>query len=438
MPTIDEIISSAVTQLTTKRTNIRTALQSKYNQTIPSSMTFGDVPTYITNVANYQYSLGLADGESSGGGSYMNENNAQLLNSYVATGGQSQHNGTYTKLENTYHRGFNVYKNNSYDMYLVCVDDNGNCWQVCTEPSETSYQYKEGSGTSFGPVGSYSRNTSLSLSGTVVISAPGSSSSAISSSVSSSSDESSIPSQSSSSGGGDDSSEVGAENAPSTVYVVGTNATSNGYAGTYTKQSQVNNQNAVYYCGGTGKYLFVVRGGYDRDYYAWVFSTTVTTSISTEIGFYYSYYSNTASSLIGLADSPVGLTINGGNGYGSYSSAEFSITDVEPADSSGTSVPSRYNCYGGSLMMTQAEGYYNLDTSRTGYNNTPVYSYYTGSTYYYLYCARSTMLGENYWIINDVINTTFSEPVSGTAYVLSDASLPPRSWDNHGVTVVEA
>ena len=304
MPTIDEIISSAVTQLTTKRSNIRTALQSKYNETIPSSMTFGDVPTYITNVANYQYSLGLADGASSGGGSYVHENNAQLLNSYVATGGQSQHNGTYTKLENTYHRGFNVYKN-GYDMYLVCVDDNGNRWQVCTDPSETSYQYKEGSGTSFGPVGSYSSNTSLSLSGTVVISAPGSSSSSSTSPTacwpapattpppaSSSSDESSIPSQSSSSGdgsstpstssssgGGGDSS--GSGEIPYGYSCSGEEADMSGYNGAYYYNSSMtgydNTPVFVYSFFGTTHYLYKANVNGTR---YWVLSDTFQTNLS--------------------------------------------------------------------------------------------------------------------------------------------------------------
>lgn len=382
MPTIDEIISSAVTQLTTKRTNIRTALQSKYNQTIPPSMTFGDVPTYITNVANYQYSLGLADGESSGGGSYMHENNAQLLNSYVATGGQSQHNGTYTKLENTYHRGFNVYKNINYDMYLVCVDDNGNRWQVCLEPSETSYQYKESSDTSsqLGPVGSYPRNTSLSLSGTVVISAPGSSSSATSSSIpvpsSSSGNESSTPSASSSSGGDG--------TAPDTVYVTGSVAMQEGYAGTYTKQSQTSNGKPVYYCSGTGKRLFVVR----NDSYSWVFGTSVSETTSSMIYFAYQYYSSLTST---PQDSPVGLTYNQ-SGMGSLSSEEFAVSAGGASSSSGGSDSSLPYAI---VATDSGDSYANGGYTQTGdtYNSKPVYRNDNNSSYEIWYNGSNWVLG---------------------------------------------
>lgn len=180
MPTIDEIITSAVNQLTTKRSNIRTALQSKYNETIPSSMTFGQVPGYITDVANYQYSLGLAAG-GGGDGSYVNPLNASLEESYIVTGGTTAYNGTYTQIENTYHRGFSVYKKTDGSMYLFTEDSNGNRWQINSSPSETKYHYRESSSSSssFSPVGTYDKTSSANsgATSTIVISGTASSSS---------------------------------------------------------------------------------------------------------------------------------------------------------------------------------------------------------------------------------------------------------------------
>ena len=417
MPTIDEIISSAVTQLTTKRSNIRTALQSKYNETIPSSMTFGDVPTYITNVANYQYSLGLADGASSGGGSYMHENNSQLLNSYVATGGQTQHNGTYTKLDNTYHRGFNVYKNNNYDMYLVCVDDDGNRWQVCVEPSETSYQYKEGSSTSFGPVGSYPRNTSLSLSGTVVISAPGSSSSSVSSST--------TPTPTSSSSGDESSEPNAASNAPAVVYVVGTTATSGGVAGTYNKREETQYGNATYYCSGTGKYIYVIWND-THEQYAWVIGSSIQSTVGSLISMSYSYYTASQSSLSSLSDSPAGIQWYGGTPPTEYQSSAFSVTTTAPSASSSSAggdssdgeganaysnAPTAVNVWGNYAENNGYDGTYTKESDSNMLNGNA--TYYCSSRGKYFYVAKMLDTGKYGWICSNNKVASFDSQVMG-------------------------
>ena len=163
-------IADQVNRLKTVRGSIKTAIEGKMNGTsLPSGVKFADFPSYITSAGVIQYQLGYADGENAGGGGGVNANNSQLANSYIGTGDAgSDYLGTYTKLANTYHRGFNVYKNANYNTYLIAIDDSGNRWAVFSNPSEgaTRYWY-EGTSTSFGPVGMYILDNGFGMSLTI-------------------------------------------------------------------------------------------------------------------------------------------------------------------------------------------------------------------------------------------------------------------------------
>lgn len=85
--------------------------------------------------------------------------------------------------------------------------------------------------------------------------------------------------------------------------------------------------------------------------------------------------------------------------------------------------------------MNNAVGTYTLDSTRYGDGNTPVYSYYNGSTTYYLFRAVDDN-DKPYWVVGSSFYAGTSGPIYGTAYIQSNASTPPTgSWGDNGVTV---
>ena len=168
---------------------------------------------------------------------------------------------------------------------------------------------------------------------------------------------------------------------PATLYVTGTEATSQGYAGTYTRQNNTINSHSVYYCSGTGKYLFVVQDGTNTSNYAWVFSNSTSQTSSGMIGMSYTIYTYPGTS---MAANPSGLTYYK-QSEGSMSSSQFTVTDTDPGSGSGSGGTS-YVATGGA--ESSVNGTY-TDTGTT-YNDQPVYS---NGTFYLWYDG-------SYWCLN--------------------------------------
>ena len=207
---------------------------------------------------------------------------------------------------------------------------------------------------------------------------------------------------------------------PATLYVTGTEATSQGYAGTYTRQNNAINSHSVYYCSGTGKYLFVVQDGTNTSNYAWVFSNSTSQTSSGMIGMSYTIYAYPGTS---MAANPSGLTYYK-QGEGSMSSSQFTVTDTDPnggGSGSGTSYIAT-GCSNSSVNGTYT------DTGST-YGGYPIYG--NGNGYYIL---RS---GSTWEIWNDMeshgMPDWYHDTIVGT-WNANSGGTPPTISENGGGT----
>lgn len=263
MPTIEEYFLSVITQLGVKRSSIASAIRDK-GVSVDNNATFSDFPSLINSIS------------TGGGGSnvYYHSDNSLLADSYTGEASMmDEYNGTYSKVTNTYHRGFNVYRHTTANrqFYLIAADDNGYVWKVVYPmPSEdATVHWTLPSNSTLGPVGTYTGGDM----GSFVINGSSSSSSST---------------EGSSASGGDYSSD-----APDTLYITGTYG--NTYDGRYVKQSGSLNGYAYYrreesyYSGSSTKYyLFVVNTTDGK--HAWMFNydtsvSNTSTYFETENGY---------------------------------------------------------------------------------------------------------------------------------------------------------
>ena len=217
MPTIEEYFLTVINQLGVKRSSIASAIRNK-GVPVNNNATFSDFPSLINSIST-----------GGGGGSnvYYHSNNSQLADTYYATGsgGPQGTYGTYIKMPNTYHRGFNVYKHETNDYYLISTDDNGTMWEVAGEPSNgrqtrVSYWQESHSPDTLGPEGSYYYGAWNTNGDTCSF------------------EISSVPNE------GSSSSPSGSDEIPGTLYIVGTY--NDNYNGEYTKQNNLFNGYARY------------------------------------------------------------------------------------------------------------------------------------------------------------------------------------------------
>jgi hypothetical protein len=369
MSDIIEIITNAINGIANKRESIRSAIIAK-GVSVPSGTKLSGLPSYIEQI-------------STGGGSstvYYHSDNPELADTYYATGsgGPQGTYGTYIKMPNAYHKGFNVYKHETNDYYLISTDDNGTTWEVAGEPSNgrqtrVSYWQELHSPDTLGPEGSYyygAWNTN----------------------------------------GDTCSFEISATNpspspsgvAPDTVYVYGTSADSNGYYGTYTKQSGTINNNAKYYCSTTGKYLFVVYNSMMSIYW-WVLGSSTSAS---GYGSDYTFYSSNSYSSSNLPVSPVGLSYTHNND-GAQTASQFTIS-LTPEPDEAVNAPATVYVSGTSATSKGLEGTYTKQNQVVNRNAV----YHCSSTNKYLYVVKSTAMGVSYgWVFASSPTATTSSTI---------------------------
>ena len=84
-------IETEITRLQSAKANIKSAIETKWGSSIPSSVSISNYPAYVSSAAVVQYNLGSAAGAANAGGGGISDPSSVT---YTVTGNYTV-NGTY-------------------------------------------------------------------------------------------------------------------------------------------------------------------------------------------------------------------------------------------------------------------------------------------------------------------------------------------------------